>query len=305
MQALDARGVGKRYGKTAALDDLNLSVRPGEVFGFLGANGAGKTTFTRCAAGLIRPTSGEVLVGGHDVRKQRKAALSRLGIVPDQYELYPELTAPQHLRLFGRLRGLRGDALESRIHETMRIIGMEPNADKPASAFSHGMKQRTCIGIAILHKPALIILDEPTNGLDPRGAFELRQLIRGLASQGCAVFLNSHVLSEVEQVCDRVAILHKGRLIAVGTQDELRARLGGTGGTRIRLANPSAALLKAAQAVVPGVRTSGKDALEVPGSAEVVSKALRAVTAAGGVVKGMESTGSSLEDAYLRLTGGP
>ena len=201
--ALEVRKLRKRYGETVALAGLDLQVARGEVFGFLGANGAGKTTFTKCVTGFVRPTSGEVEIMGVDAVKDPTLVAPHVGLVPDQYDFYSNLTGRQHLDFYGRLYGMPDEERKARIEEVLDLVRMQERADSRVKGYSHGMKQRICIAQAILHKPDLIFFDEPTNGLDPKGAYELREMIRGLSRDGTTVFLSSHILPEVEQVCDR------------------------------------------------------------------------------------------------------
>lgn len=304
MAILEVRGLQKKYGKTLALRGVDLDVEEGEIFGFLGANGAGKTTFTKCVTGFIRPTSGTVHIAGVNAVRNPAKSLAHLGIVPDEYELYEHLTAKENLEFYASLYGLKGKARDDRVAEVLQIVGMADKANKKAKAFSHGMKQRTCIAQAILHNPKIVILDEPTNGLDPRGAFELRELMKKLALQGTAIFLNSHVMSEVEQVCDRIAIVRDGNIIALGSPQELTQQAGGHLATRIRILNPSPKILAGAQAVAP-VTSLGTHQIEVRGDPATVGRVVTAIARAGGLVHEVESVGSSLEETFLKMTGGP
>lgn len=303
MPILQVRGLRKTYGSTEALKGIDLDVQEGEIFGFLGANGAGKTTFTKCVTGFVRPSAGSIEVGGIDALRNRPQSLAMLGIVPDEYELYDHLTARGNLEFYGSLYGLKGEQLKRRVQKALELVGMADKANKKAKAFSHGMKQRICIAQAILHHPKMIILDEPTNGLDPRGAFELRELMKRLAARGTAIFLNSHVMSEVEQVCDRIAIVRGGEIIALGTPQDLVQQAGGQLATRIRLLNPSANIISAARTVAP-VKAVGTHQLEVHGDPQLVGKVVGALARAGGLVHEVESVGSGLEGTFLKMTEG-
>ncbi|MEK6986442.1 MAG: ABC transporter ATP-binding protein [Candidatus Thermoplasmatota archaeon] len=301
---LQVRGLRKRYGPVEALRGLDLDVGRGEVFGFLGPNGAGKTTFTKCVTGFVRPTSGEVRVLGEDAIRNPTRVAPHLGLVPDQYDFYSNLTGWQHLDFYGRLLEMPKRLRHERIDEVLRIVRMEEGAHRRVKGYSHGMKQRICIAQAILHKPKLILFDEPTNGLDPKGAVELRELIRSLARDGTTIFLNSHLLNEVEQTCERVAILDKGRLVTVAPVSQLRKR-SGKGKVQVRLLNPNAKLLAAASKVVvkPKPTLTG-DLLEFEGDADKTSAVIAALAAAGGQIASVEQVGAGLESAFLELTGG-
>jgi ABC-2 type transport system ATP-binding protein len=298
---LEVRGLQKHYGATKALRGVDLDVHEGEIFGFLGANGAGKTTFTKCLTGIIQPTQGSIRIDGIDALANRTGSLQKIGIVPDEYQLYEHLTARQNVDYYASLYGLKGEEKQQRVQEVLEISGMADKADKKAKAFSHGMKQRTCIAQAILHNPRLIILDEPTNGLDPRGAFELRQLMKALAATGTTVFLNSHVMSEVEQVCDRIAVVRDGRIVATGTPQEIMA-LSGQLATRIRILNPSKEITRAAEQIT-SVEAIGTNQLQISCPPEEVGAVVAAIAKAGGLVHGVETVGSTLEEAFLQITG--
>lgn len=298
---LEVRGLQKHYGETQALRGIDLNVEKGEIFGFLGANGAGKTTFTKCITGIIQPTSGSITIDGIDALADRTGSLQRIGIVPDEYELYAHLTARENVDYYASLYGLKGEEKTARVNEVLAIAGMADKAEKKAKAFSHGMKQRTCIAQAILHKPRMIILDEPTNGLDPRGAYELRELMKRLAAGGTSVFLNSHVMSEVEQVCDRIAVVREGSIVATGTPQEIMAQSGQLA-TRIRLLNPSEKIKEAA-AKITAVESIGTHQLEIKCPPEQVGAVVAAIAAEGGLVHGVESVGNTLEGAFLQITG--
>lgn len=307
---LQVRGLAKRYGDLWALQGLDLDVEKGEVFGFLGPNGAGKTTFTKCVTGFVRPNQGQVRIAGIDALRHPTAAAQHIGLVPDQYDFYSNLSGRQHLDFYARLQGLDRATRRTRIDEVLRLVRMEERADDRTRAYSHGMKQRICIGQALLHDPDVILFDEPTNGLDPKGAYELREMIRNLARDGTTVFLNSHLLHEVEQVCERVAILHKGKLLAVSRVADLQRNLG-AGGTlevEVTLDRPlkkhqdAAAKASGAPATLDGpmLRFSADDA-RIP---DVVA----ALVDAGARIRSVVPHGASLESVFLQLTedeGGP
>jgi len=299
---LETRGLSKRYGDLWALAGLDLDVRAGEVFGFLGPNGAGKTTFTKCVTGFVRPTGGKVRILGIDAVAHPARAAYHVGLVPDQYDFYGNLTGRQHLDFYGRLLGLEGEARKARIEEVLALMHMEARADSRVRTYSHGMKQRICIGQAILHRPELIFFDEPTNGLDPKGAYELREMIRGLARDGTTVFLNSHLLNEVEQTCQRVAILDRGRLVTVEGVNELRRRFADGAGLEIRVLNPTKKVQDAlAKATGVAVVVDGQR-LRVPVPEDRVPEAVSAVVGAGGKITAVMPAEASLEAVFLRLT---
>jgi ABC-2 type transport system ATP-binding protein len=222
---ISIRRMTKRYGGFEAVIDLDLEVPAGEVFGFLGPNGAGKTTTIKVLAGLLPPTSGQVLVGGFDVAKQPLEAKAVTGFIPDTPFLFDRLTGREFLRFVGRLYGM--GAADLRIGAEKLVDW----ADHLVESYSHGMKKRLAMGAALLHGPKVLIVDEPMVGLDPKGARKVRGLFRELAREGMTVFLTTHELSTAEAVCDRIGILHHGRMVAVGSVGELAetARSKGSG----------------------------------------------------------------------------
>jgi len=216
---LSAEGLAKRYGDREVVTDATFSLRRGEVFGFLGPNGAGKTTTIRMLVGLVKPTRGRVVIDGHDVQREFEAAMRRVGCIVETPDLYRFLTGRENLEHFGRMVG---DGACGRIAELAGLVRMTGRLDDTVRTYSLGMRQRIGIAQALLGDPSVLILDEPTNGLDPAGIREMRELIRHLADErGLAVFVSSHILSEVEKVADRVAIVHRGRTLATGTLSEL------------------------------------------------------------------------------------
>ncbi len=216
--ALRVSGLAKRYGERLAVDHLDLEVHQGEVFGFLGPNGAGKTTTIRMVLGLIRPTDGAVQILGHDLATNRAEILPRVGALVEQPALYSYMSGRDNLRAIGLTLG---GVSEARIDEVLDLVALKGRDKDRVKTYSLGMKQRLGVGIALLNDPDLLILDEPANGLDPAGIVEMRDLLRRLAAQGKTIFISSHVLTEVRQICDRVAILNNGKLVTVSGIDAL------------------------------------------------------------------------------------
>ncbi|GCE06172.1 ABC transporter ATP-binding protein [Dictyobacter aurantiacus] len=215
--------LSKRYGTRTAVNQLNLDIRRGELVGFLGPNGAGKTTSIRMILGLIEPTAGRVELFGRDLARERASLLPRVGALVEMPALYLHLTGRQNLRVFGEVLG---GVSRQRIDEVLEIIGLQTRQKDRVRSYSLGMKQRLGLGIALLHNPDLLILDEPANGLDPEGIVEMRDLLRGLTYEGKTVFLSSHLLSEIQQICSRVVIINAGKLVADSTVEELTRKQG-------------------------------------------------------------------------------
>jgi ABC-2 type transport system ATP-binding protein len=213
----------KKYGEKVAVDDVSLSIRGGEVFGFLGPNGAGKTTTIKMIVGLLQPTSGTARVAGFDVQSQPLEAKAACGYVPDTPNLYAKLSGRELLRFVGDLYEIKRETVEERIAELMRLFDLAEAQDDLIDSYSHGMKQKAALAAALIHDPRVLVLDEPTVGLDPKSARLIKDMLRQLADRGAAVFLSTHILEIAERMCDRIGIINQGRLVAVGTMDELRA----------------------------------------------------------------------------------
>jgi ABC-2 type transport system ATP-binding protein len=220
---LALQDVSKRYGGTLAVSGLSFGVRPGEVLGYLGPNGSGKTTTVKMVVGLARPTAGRVVFDGSDIQTDLTAYKALVGYVPEEAHLYTYLTGPEYLRLVGRLRGLRETALTAKIDRFLRLFGLDVDRHARLAAFSKGMRQKVLISAALLHNPRVIVLDEPASGLDVSTALVLRTLVRTLAAADRIVFYSSHELETVERVSTRVIILSAGRVVADGSATELRA----------------------------------------------------------------------------------
>jgi len=296
--AIRAEELAKRYGKITALAGLTMSIPAGDVFGFLGPNGAGKTTAVKLLLGLARPTSGEAWVLGAPLsdRAAHRRARRGIGYLPELFRYQHWLSAREVLRVHCELIGLDRAGWDAEIKDALGIVGLADRADDRVGGYSKGMQQRLGLGVALLGRPALVLLDEPTSALDPVGRHDVREVIRALKARGTTVFLNSHLLTEVEQVCDRVAIVDHGRVIQVGTLDELLT----TDAVRVR---------------ATGLENGGHDALRAFGelqdegewivvrgiAAERVPDLVRAIVERGGRVYAVEPRHESLEDRFLSL----
>jgi ABC-2 type transport system ATP-binding protein len=216
----------KQYGGFTAVDGVTLDVQPGQIHGFLGPNGAGKTTTIRMIAGLLKPTAGRIVVNGYDLMTEPERAKASLGFVPDRPFIYEKLTAGEFLRFHGGLYGMDGGTMEARISEMLDLFELARWRDELVESFSHGMKQRLVMSAAFMHRPRAVLVDEPMVGLDPRGARLIKDVFRRMADRGVAILMSTHTLEVAQEVCDRVSIILKGRIIASGTVDEVR-RLSG------------------------------------------------------------------------------
>ena len=216
----------KKFGAFTAVDGVTLEVKPGEIHGFLGPNGAGKTTTIRMIAGLLKPTAGRVLVNGQDLALEPERAKASLGFIPDRPFIYEKLTAGEFLRFHAGLYGMEEDGVGARVHEMLDLFELTRWGDELIESFSHGMKQRLVMCAAFLHRPQAVLVDEPMVGLDPRGARLIKQVFRRMSEHGVAILMSTHTLEVAEEMCDRISIILKGRIIARGTVAELRGMAG-------------------------------------------------------------------------------
>lgn len=304
--ALECTGLSKRYGEVVAVQDVGFAVAPGQAYGLLGPNGAGKTTTISMLVGLLRPDAGTVLVGGADLAAEPMKAKSKIGYVPQEIALYPELTGRENLRFFGRLFGLRRRALAARIDEVLELVGLSDRADGKLDTYSGGMKRRINIGAALLHRPEILILDEPTVGVDPQSRKAILDGVELLVADGMALLYTSHYMEEVERVCDRVAIIDHGRIVADGTRQELVAMVGTADKIELVLdGDVDAALdkLRVVEGVIEAVRTGdGSVRLLADGGRYLLPALITAVEGAA-TVTATEVIEPDLEATFLHLTG--
>jgi ABC-2 type transport system ATP-binding protein len=296
----------KEYDELVAVDGVSFVARPGEIFGLLGPNGAGKSTTIGCISGLLSPTGGRVRVQGHDVAREPRSAKARMGIVPQEVALYEDLAAEENLRFWGEAYGLRGGRLADRVRAVLETLGLLDRAGDKVETFSGGMKRRLNFGCGIVHEPEVLLLDEPTVGVDPQSRVRLLDLVRAQAAAGICVLYTTHYMEEAETLCDRLAILDHGRIIASGTLEELRGSMGER--DLVRLAgtlDPSA--VREAVTSLDGVEVVavGEDqiALAVPEASRRLSQILKAVAGTGAAVRETTVTRPSLESLFIRLTG--
>ena len=222
--------LSKHYGKLAAVDQLNLTVPVGEIFGFLGPNGAGKTTTIRVMMGILKATSGQVLLDGHDVVIDAQKAKAIAGFIPDRPFIYEKLSGREFLEFVGKLHRMESGKLSQRSAELLALLELSAWQDELVESYSHGMKQRLVVCAALIHEPRILIVDEPMVGMDPRGARTLKDLFRALAKSGTTIFLSTHSIGVAEEICHRIGIIQKGRLIAYGTMADLQRQAAGNHG---------------------------------------------------------------------------
>jgi ABC-2 type transport system ATP-binding protein len=296
--AVVTENLTKRYGSRAAVDGLSLTVHRGEVFGFLGPNGAGKTTAMKILLGLVRPSGGEALVFGRSPAEP--AARRRVGYLPEHFRFQEWATGAELLDFHGRLAGLGAAELAGRIPELLERVGLAGRGGERVRRYSKGMTQRLGLALAILHRPDLVLLDEPTSALDPVGRREVRELVRELAAGGVTVFLNSHLLTEVEAVCDRVAIVSQGRVVASGPLDDLAGAVTQLRVLLDRVDRPVLALLEGHGQVT---RVEGMAVTLDVEDLDLAPELARDLVAAGYRLYGLVPVQRSLEDIFVDLVG--
>ena len=303
---LDCRGLVKRFGDRTAVDDVTFSIAAGETFGLLGPNGAGKTTTISMACGLLRPDAGEVHVAGHPMHPQAVEAKAAIGLVPQEIALYPDLSARENLRFFGRLQRLSGADLAERVDEVLEVVGLVDRGDERVDTYSGGMMRRVNIAVGLLHRPQLLVLDEPTVGVDPQSRNAILESVEVLAGGGLSVLYTTHYMEEAERLCDRIAIIDAGRIVAEGTRRELVDRLGQ--GDRIEVTGEGDldALARAA-APLPGVlRAERLDrfvAIQAADGPAVLAAVVATAQQVGVTISDLAVVQPDLEDVFLRLTG--
>jgi ABC-2 type transport system ATP-binding protein len=294
-----ARGLVKRYSEVVAVDHVDLNVEVGDVYGFLGPNGAGKTTTLRMALGLIAPTEGSVELFGRDPMRVGARALEGVAGFVEAPRFYPYLSARKNLEL---LAALDGGGASGRIDEVLDLVELSDRARHRVGGYSHGMRQRLGLAGALLRRPRLLILDEPATGLDPAGMRDMRRLIRGLADGGITVLLSSHQLPEVQELCDRVAIVDRGRVVYEGALAELR-RQGGTG-YRLRTTDDSFALGVLRETPAIEHASAGEHGLAFQAEEQDVGRLSLALAQAGVGILALTPELATLEDLFFRLTEG-
>ena len=300
-------GLTRRYGDRLAVDDLSFEIHSGETYGLLGPNGAGKTTAISMVAGILSPDAGTVTVAGERVQASRGAGKAAIGLVPQEVALYTDLTAEENLRFFGRLQGLSGRALASRIADVLEVVGLRERAGERIDTYSGGMQRRANIAAGLLHRPTLLILDEPTVGVDPQSRNQILASIEVLGGEGLAVLYTTHYMEEAERLCDRVGIIDGGRLVAEGSRDELIARVQGHARVEVRVLGDATALaarVRDTPAVLTAESADGSTvALVVEDVASALSAVVRLADEGGISLVGIEVQEPDLEDVFLHLTG--
>jgi len=301
VPAIRAEGLSKHFGRFAAVEDVSLEVMPGEIFGFLGPNGAGKTTTIRMLLGLVRPTRGRCLIFGRDVAREFKAAIRNVGAFVEGPAFYPFLSGRRNLRLFGTLGG---GVPESRIDEVLEWTGLGGPADARVASYSQGMRQRLGIAMALLEDPRVLILDEPTNGLDPQGTREIRTLMGRIRTEtGTSILVSSHLLGEMERICDRVAVIAGGRILQQGTLDDVIGEESERVELRVPREQGERADAHLRERFGIDVRASRPGLLEFARGTLDLAAVNRSLVDSGFDVSSLVPRRRSLEQAFVALTG--
>lgn len=306
---IELRGLQRFFGKTRAVYDVNFAVERGQVFGYIGPNGAGKTTSMRILATLDQPSYGDALVDGFSVVNDPDRVRRRLGFMPDYFGTYVNVNVREYLDFYARAYGLRGGERTRALSYVMSFTKLDALAEKPISGLSKGMKQRLCLGRALIHDPAVLVLDEPAAGLDPRARIQLREMIRALATEGKTVLVSSHILTELAEMCDQVGIIERGSLLAVGSVAEIQRGRQQRHATRVeaRLLDDAATLGNwlGEREHIEGVSVAGvMAAFTHLGDAEAEAALLKAMIEAGFRVVSFGSQTKTLEEVFMQVTEG-
>jgi ABC-2 type transport system ATP-binding protein len=308
MPSIEAINLTKQYGAFTALSDLNLKIEGTKCVGFLGPNGAGKTTALKMFTDLIKPTKGQALINGVNVHTHKKKALECVGTLIETPEIYSSLTPREALTMIAEIRGIPHAERKKRVEEVTAELRMEEWIDKRVGKFSKGMKQRICIASALLSDPEVILLDEPTTGLDPRGMSEVRDIIKGLKGKNRLIFMSSHILSEVSDICDEVAMINHGKLIVYDTLPHVTAKFsGGNNVVEVGLVRPvDTQIVTQTIAAMPDVVTAEKIGdkdlkISFSGGLAVQERLLNDIVKLNIGVVSYKAASSELEDVYLKL----
>ena len=305
-RVLEVADLEKRFGDIHAVAGVTFHIEPGETYGLLGPNGAGKTTSISMIAGLLEPDAGAVSVLGQNMTPTSLDPKAEVGLVPQDLAIYPDLTARENLRFFGRLYGMERTVLDTRVEEVLEVIGLTDRADDRADEFSGGMKRRLNIGIGLLHKPQLLILDEPTVGVDPQSRNAILESVEKLSSAGLAVLYTTHYMEEAERLCDRVGIIDQGEIKAEGTRRELVRMVGESDRVRIETSGAkdgAVTSLRNLSGVVEAISSDGSIDLIVDDASAILADALRLVAESGVSVASVTVQEPDLEAVFLHVTG--
>ncbi|MFY9174261.1 MAG: ABC transporter ATP-binding protein [Peptococcia bacterium] len=306
MSLVKINNLVKRYNQVIAVDNLSLDIAEGEIFGFLGPNGAGKSTTINAICGLVKPTQGEILIDGLIIKNEPLKVKERLGLVPQEIALFPTLKARENVEFFGKLAGLKGEQLKNKVQEALELVGLAEHSKGLAKNFSGGMKRRLNIACAIVHQPRLIIMDEPTVGIDPQSRNHILETVRLLNKRGSTIIYTSHYMEEVEAVCSRIAIIDQGRLIACGSKEELKSLVAEEEKLLIEVLDydyNTLAQLKDIRGVKDAHLTGNTLEIIVTSAQKVLQDVMVFLAQHGVRIKGVNLMEPDLETVFLSLTG--
>ncbi len=307
MEAIQIKGIKKSFGETKAVDGVDLTVESGEIFSLLGPNGAGKSTTISMICGLLTPDEGDAAIDGHSIRKETVAAQKVLGVVPQDIALYQDLSARQNLMFWGRMVGLKDGLLKQRVDEVLALIELTDRQHDECGKYSGGMKRRLNIGVALLHQPRVLILDEPTVGIDPQSRRKILDSVTLLRDQGTTILYTTHYMEEAQELSDRIAIMDEGKIIACGTQSELVQLVGEQDHIRLIVDRVDEQYMQQIRKKVNGsvITTDHEHTIEVVGpNANAILPGLISLSLEGDVkISSVEIQEANLEMVFLHLTG--
>jgi ABC-2 type transport system ATP-binding protein len=318
MNAIATRNLTRRFGKLEAVENLSLQVPAGSLYGLIGPNGAGKTTTLRMLAGLLEPTAGEIRINGLALRKYWREIQWQIGFMPDFFGVYEDLLVWEYLDFFARCYKLTPQRRSQSINELLELVDLSEKRESYVHTLSRGMRQRLCLAHALIHDPQILLLDEPASGLDPRARVEMRELLRELRSMGKTILLSSHILTELAELCDSVAILEHGRLVASGSLEEIHQKVAGQRLLRLQILSDwtQAEAVLSAQPGIHQIYSSSEESplspagkmlqvdLEFEGDASSAADLLESLVQAGVRISSFSEVTNNLEEAFLRLTKG-
>lgn len=306
MSFIEIKNIKKSFGELTAVNDVSFTVDEGEVFGLLGPNGAGKSTLISIITTLVKPDAGNVVINGYDLRKQTMEVKKILGLVPQEIALYPTLSARENLAFWGRMYGIGGSLLKERIEDALEIAGLKDRAKDRIEKYSGGMKRRINIAAALLHRPKLLIMDEPTVGIDPQSRNHILETVVKLNKEGMTVIYTSHYMEEVEFLCSRIGIMDHGKVIASGTKEELRKLIGDFDTINLGLVNPKDSVISGIKSI-KGVQSISVDEDRVSVIAKeadaVLAKVISMLDSEKCKIHAVNIEHSNLESVFLHLTG--
>jgi ABC-2 type transport system ATP-binding protein len=306
QQAIQVNDLHKSFGELKAVQGVSFEVRPGEIFSLLGPNGAGKTTTISMLSCLLRPESGDAFIMGHSIKNDQMGVKSALGVVPQEIALYEDMSARENLTFWGKMYGLRGAALKSRVNEILDVIGLADRAKEYIKKYSGGMKRRVNIGIALLHKPQVIFMDEPTVGIDPQSRRSILDSVLQLKNAGTTVLYTTHYMEEAQELSDHIAIMDHGKVIASGTHEELVKIIGATDRITVTINAESTRVMeawKAAKGVRNVTANDGTLIVMADDSNRVLPRLFEAAAQAGVRITSVNIQEPNLEAVFLHLTG--